>query len=116
MEIVNELYNDTATVLDHRVYDLITGTFAGEHQGYLDEGQQWDPDAALETAKFLHFSDWPMPKPWIHADPQVVEQNRPSCLRSPTNDNKTDCRNRELWLGFYDDFRRRRKEVCGIQV
>lgn len=115
-EIFNELYNDTAMVLDHKVYDLITSTFAGEHQGYLDGGQQWDPDVALETAKFLHFSDWPVPKPWIHADPRVVEQNQPSCLHNPTNGNPTDCRNRELWLGFYDDFRTRRKEVCGIEV
>ena len=67
MEIVNKLYKDKALILPHRPYDLLTGEFAAkpedDHQKYLgDEEEQWDPDAVLEEAKYLHFSDWPMPK------------------------------------------------------
>ena len=67
MEIVNTLYKDKALILPHRPYDLLTGEFAAkfddDHQKYLgDEEERWDPDAILEEAKYLHFSDWPMPK------------------------------------------------------
>ncbi len=67
MEIVNTLYKDKALILPHRPYNLLTGEFAAkpeaDHQNYLgDEEEQWDPDAVLQEAKYLHFSDWPMPK------------------------------------------------------
>ena len=67
MEVVNKLYKDKALILPHRPYDLLTGEFAAkpdaDHQNYLgDETEQWDPDAVLDEAKYLHFSDWPMPK------------------------------------------------------
>ncbi|KAM4064417.1 glycosyltransferase family 8 protein [Hirsutella rhossiliensis] len=45
MEIVNGLYQDSALVLPHRPYNLITGEFrTDDHTSYLD---------------------WPVPKPWI---------------------------------------------------
>ena len=64
MDLLNTLYQDSAMVLPHRPYDLLTGEFRGDdHQKYLqDEQQQWDPDAVLKETKFLHFSDWPLPK------------------------------------------------------
>ncbi|EAQ83433.1 hypothetical protein CHGG_09837 [Chaetomium globosum CBS 148.51] len=49
MEIVNYLYGDTALVLPHRRIS------AGE-------SEVWDPVAVFNEAKFLHFSDWPVPK------------------------------------------------------
>ena len=64
MDILNTLYQDSAMILPHRPYDLLTGEFRGDdHQKYLrDQQQQWDPDAILKEAKFLHFSDWPLAK------------------------------------------------------
>ena len=72
MEIVNILYKDKALILPHRPYDLLTGEFAAKpddtHQNYLgDEEERWDPDIILQEAKYLHFSDWPMPKVCAHA-------------------------------------------------
>ena len=64
MDILNTLYRDSAMILPHRRYDLLTGEFRGDdHQKYLqDPQQQWDPDAILKEAKYMHFSDWPLPK------------------------------------------------------
>lgn len=64
MEIVNNLYGENAMILPHRKYDLLTGEFrAGEHERYLgNEVEEWDPERVLGEAKFLHFSDWPVPK------------------------------------------------------
>lgn len=64
MEIVNTLYKDSALILPHRPYDLLTGEFRSKkHDKYLgNKEEMWDPDTTLEEAKFLHFSDWPVPK------------------------------------------------------
>lgn len=64
MEIFNELYKDSALIIPHRPYNLLTGEFRSEsHTAYLGNPlEQWDPDLALSEAKYLHFSDWPVPK------------------------------------------------------
>ncbi|KAL8914216.1 MAG: hypothetical protein Q9171_001087 [Xanthocarpia ochracea] len=66
MEIVNQLYRDNAMILPHRPYDLLTGEFRDTgvvHKAYMgSEEEPFDPEAILKEAKFLHFSDWPMPK------------------------------------------------------
>ena len=64
MDILNSLYQDSAMILPHRRYDLLTGEFRGkDHQNYLrDDQQRWDPDAVWKEAKYIHFSDWPLPK------------------------------------------------------
>ena len=66
MEILNDLYFGSATVLPHRQYGLLTGEFnhgPKNHSlftGSVDE--IWDPEKALREAKIVHFSDWPVPK------------------------------------------------------
>ena len=72
MEIVNNLYRDSAFILPHRPYDLLTGEFRGKnHSAYLgNKEEQWDPDGVLKEAKFLHFSDWPVPK--VDPDPHLL--------------------------------------------
>lgn len=64
MEIVNDLYRDSAIILPHRPYDLLTGEFRGKnHAAYLGNPLEgWDPYAILNETKYLHFSDWPVPK------------------------------------------------------
>lgn len=65
MEIVNDLYKDHALILPHRPYDMLTGEFrnVGVHTDYMGSAEElFDPEIALKEAKFLHFSDWPVPK------------------------------------------------------
>jgi hypothetical protein len=110
MEIVNNLYNNSCIIIPHRRYDVLTGEFRGKgsHASYLGNTYEtWDPEVAFKEAKFLHFSDWPVPKPWIDASDGVIEDNQPKYKLG--HDNVTeDCRARALWLGFYADFKARR--------
>ena len=112
MEILNYLYGDAALVLPHRPYDLLTQVFRweeGEHAKYLgDESEVWDPIAVFNEARFLHFSDWPVPKPWLETK-KLRGQKQPGCR---VRDGVEYCVERDLWNGFYEDFMERRK-VCG---
>jgi alpha-N-acetylglucosamine transferase len=107
MEIVNTLYRDNALILPHRPYNLLTGEFRSKkHQPYLGNSEEtWDPDLALKEAKFIHFSDWPVPKPWISHD-DSFEDKQPKCIEVR---GRQDCRNRDIWINLYDDFAKRRK-------
>ncbi|KAH8649968.1 glucose N-acetyltransferase [Xylariales sp. PMI_506] len=107
MEIVNQLYIDQAMILPHRPYDLLTGEFRGEkHENYLGtDREEWDPVTIFNEAKYLHFSDWPVPKPWIPMQESVRNSKQPACV---TKNGQEDCSARELWNGFYSDFKDRR--------
>jgi hypothetical protein len=109
MKIVNNLYDKDCMIIPHRRYDLIAGEFRSKrtHENYLGNGYEaWDPEVIVKEAKFFHFSDWPVPKPWIDASEDVVLENQPKC-ESLANRTE-DCRARDLWLGFYIDLRERR--------
>ncbi|KAL3461830.1 nucleotide-diphospho-sugar transferase [Aspergillus heterothallicus] len=96
MEIVNKLYKDSALILPHRPYGLLTGEFRfTSHTAYLD---------------------WPVPKPWVPASPSTVQEEKPACEMDPATGREDDCRARDLWLGFYADFAIRRESVCGMAV
>lgn len=113
MEIVNDLYGRSCFIIPHRKYDLLTGEFkSGDHWKYLgSKEEKWDPDAILEEAKFLHFSDWPYPKPWIGTSDSTTDANKPGCHE--VEGGEMDCRDQQAWLNFYTDFRDRRDSVCG---
>jgi hypothetical protein len=66
MEIINDLYKNSALVIPHRPYILLTGEFRSHnHADYLgNDIQAWEPEKVLKEAKFIHFSDWPVPKVW----------------------------------------------------
>ncbi|KXH46224.1 glucose N-acetyltransferase [Colletotrichum nymphaeae SA-01] len=112
MELVNELYQDSAMVLPHRPYDLLTGEFSKDnHQWYLGSDEEaWDPVAVYNEAKFLHFSDWPLPKPWLDAPENLVREREPKCVA--LIDGLGSCAARDIWRGIYEEFRERRKRVC----
>ncbi|KAI1440442.1 glycosyltransferase family 8 protein [Annulohypoxylon stygium] len=114
MEIVNQLYIDTAMILPHRPYDLLTGEFRGDkHENYLGtDREEWDPVAIFNEAKFLHFSDWPVPKPWISMSDSMRQDKQPKCVEK---NGQEDCSARELWNGFYNDFAQRRSTVCSTR-
>ncbi|KAK4168483.1 nucleotide-diphospho-sugar transferase [Cladorrhinum sp. PSN259] len=113
MEIVNQLYKDNALVLPHRKYNLLSREFAAEdHSKYLGTDQtEWNPVDIFKEAKFVHFSDWPMPKPWLRSPPNLRAEREPKCRDK--DDGKT-CVERDIWNGFYDGFRDRRQRICGL--
>jgi alpha-N-acetylglucosamine transferase len=114
MDIINNLYKDKILRIPQRPYNLLTGEFRRRnHVPYLgSRSEQWDPDAILGEAKFMHFSDWPIPKPWMRASKDLLNKHMPRCTTSEWF-GATDCRDRTLWLKLYFDFAMRRKEVCG---
>ncbi|QKX54216.1 uncharacterized protein TRUGW13939_01301 [Talaromyces rugulosus] len=88
-----------------------------KHADYLGNSEEaWDPEKVLNEAKFLHFSDWPVPKPWIAASPSVIQEKQPTCDLNPATGQEDDCRARDIWLGVYEDFAKRRKNVCDLSV
>lgn len=110
MEIVNNLYGKDCMILPHRRYDLLTGLFRSEgaRVNYTgNEYEKWDPEKMVKEAKFLHFSDWPYPKPWLNASPEVTEAKAPQCEKDA--EGREDCTARDIWLGFYSDFKKRRQ-------
>ncbi|KAL2197353.1 glycosyltransferase family 8 protein [Corynascus similis CBS 632.67] len=112
MEIINQLYLDNALVLPHRPYDLLSSEFRNQpddHSRYLGtDREEWDPVAVLNEAKFIHFSDWPLPKPWITPKEHQWQEVQPECHE---RHGQESCIEREIWYGFYSDFIERRK-VC----
>jgi hypothetical protein len=68
---------------------------------------KWDAQRVLEEAKVVHFSDWPLPKPWVMWPLDGLQEIQPSCGGS-----HLACPERKVWKGLYDDFRKRRKDIC----
>lgn len=107
MEIVNELYLDSALVLPHRQYNMLSAEYRREnHSDYLgSDREEWDPIAAYNEAKFVHFSDWPVPKPWIQ-DLDLRLEHEPQCHMV---NEELSCTEREIWNKLYTDFAVTRK-------
>lgn len=119
MDLLNHRFGSSAMVLPHRPYAMLTAEFRKkDHSAYLGtingprdhmSKYEWDPDRALAEAKLVHFSDWPLPKPWVMWPPDGLAEMQPDC-----GHDKQSCRDRTLWKGLYDDFRKRRKDLCRI--
>lgn len=113
MEIVNNLYGKSCVILPHRKYDLLSGEFRPDHhESYLGSKEAvWDTDEILKETKFVHFSDYPYPKPWLKAGDAETEARAPECRKVNGTDGvvKEDCRDREAWKWLYTDFSKRRK-------
>ncbi|OBS22483.1 hypothetical protein FPOA_08820 [Fusarium poae] len=111
MEVANNLYRENAFILPHRPYDLITGEFRRDtHSNYLgSDTETWDPVAAYNEAKLVHFSDWPLPKPWQTPDNLRLEF-QPNCTISAQG--TEDCAARIIWNHLYTDFKKKRKGIC----
>lgn len=133
MELVNALFGDSALVLPHRPYILLSGEFrraaiAPPHdattttgneveieaekeetqsfQLYLgDRAERWDAQRVRAEAKYIHFSDWPVPKPWMRAATKRVQRHQPPCRLTPQG---MDCAARDVWVRLYKDFEDRR--------
>jgi hypothetical protein len=112
MELVNERFEDSALVIPHRPYALLTGEFRNaNHSAYLGNTFEiWNAEKALKEAKLVHFSDWPLPKPWIMWPSEGVAEIQPDC----GGDREVVCSERKIWKGLYKDFRERRKDICKL--
>lgn len=109
MEIINSLYRQSALVLPHRRYAMLTGEFRGhDHAKYLgSDVAVWDPAAAYSEAKLIHFSDWPLPKPWLPITEKQRLDIQPDCANR--TDGTEDCTARTIWNSLYTDFKTKRK-------
>ncbi|CAI6260981.1 unnamed protein product [Periconia digitata] len=112
MDILNKVYGTSSTVIPHRKYDLLTGEIRPkEHHSYLGSKELWRVKDVLAETKFVHFSDWPMPKPWLEAKPEDWEKYKPKCRE--ISDVERDCSDQEAWLELRRDFTARRERICG---
>jgi hypothetical protein len=131
MEILNDVFLDTATVIPHRPYAMLSSEFRRSVIARLDEESQntslredkhpnqihgaylgsdteiWDPIAVYNEAKFVHFSDWPVPKPWIRMNEGERRKYQPDCVKQA--DGNFDCSERTIWNELYEDFWVRRE-------
>ncbi|KAL4867851.1 hypothetical protein BDV12DRAFT_111290 [Aspergillus spectabilis] len=116
MELLNEFYGNSAMVLPHRQYGLISGEFRTQnHTAFFgNDIEAWDPDRVLAEAKFVHFSDWPLPKPWVMWPHQMLADILPKCRNNPGTLHESGCRDRDVWMKLYDDFRIKRRDVCKL--
>ncbi|KAF4555999.1 Glucose N-acetyltransferase-like protein 1 [Elsinoe fawcettii] len=117
MEVLNAVFGKEATVLEHRGYDLLSGEFRKtNHTAYLagvsgeDKGE-WNATRVLEQAKYVHFSDWPLKKPWFYRGEvrEKFREHQPTCeIRAG---GETLCSDRDAWLWLYNDFLERRERT-----
>lgn len=116
MEVLNALYGNSAMVLPHRRYGLLSGEFRStDHTAYLgNDYEKWDAKRALREASLVHFSDWPLPKPWIMWPQSLMRDMQPHCEVNPGTASEAGCEGREVWVELYNEFRRRRKDVCAL--
>ncbi|KAK7193026.1 hypothetical protein DPSP01_007629 [Paraphaeosphaeria sporulosa] len=112
MELVNDRFEHSAMVLPHRPYALLTGEFRrSNHSAYLGNTfEAWDPEKVFKEAKLVHFSDWPLPKPWIMWPSEGLAEVQPDCGGS----HEGTCLERVIWKHLYEDFRQRRKDICRL--
>ncbi|OTA08366.1 N-acetylglucosaminyltransferase [Trichoderma parareesei] len=115
MELLNKMYADTAMVLPHRPYTMLSSEFRETNHGlYLgsDDAGEWDPAAVLREARTVHFSDYPMPKPWKKKltawDEMNIRDLEPRCEVKRSEEEEEDCSAREAWRWLYSDFRERK--------
>ncbi|KAF2157380.1 glycosyltransferase family 8 protein [Myriangium duriaei CBS 260.36] len=110
MEVLNHLWKNDSMPIPWRPYDLITGEFkSADHSNYLGSKEEvWNATEILNEVKFLHFSDWPVPKPWLPHAASEVDKIVEGCAY----DSKMDCDSVKVWEGIYKDFWKRRETVC----
>jgi len=111
MEIINTLFGSSCSILPHEIYALLTGEFRSPdppHKAFIGEKGEWDPEKVIGEAKFVHFSDYPFPKPWEETTADEQEEAVPECVVEAEG-KREDCRAREIWIGLYKDFKARRQ-------
>ncbi|KAH7129789.1 glucose N-acetyltransferase [Dactylonectria estremocensis] len=116
MEIVNRMFAKSAMILPHRRLALLSGEFrASDHSRYLapNEGVEWNAMGEVSRAYLVHFSDWPLPKPWKHRTKQQWENALPACPDDDVEkEDRPRCADRVMWTGLYEDYDNGKKTFC----
>ena len=109
--LLNQLYADSAMVLPHRKYGLLTSEFRSKtHKHYHGNDYEiWNPDRAMREASLVHFYDHPLPMPWVMWPQELLKEIRPTCDYMSGTPQESGCWDREAWMELYNDFRKRRK-------
>nr|POE75793.1 glucose n-acetyltransferase 1 [Quercus suber] len=118
--VINHRFGASSIVIPHRPYLLQSAEyrrhahapFLGNINGPANHLSHWDPKKVLAEAKIIHFNDWPLPKPWIMWPHDAVQEMQPDC--DSLGEFQYSCKEREIWKDLYDDFRKRRKDMCGL--
>lgn len=116
MEVLNHMFKDSAMILPHRRLALLTGEFrASDHQKYLapDQDEEWNAMAEASRAYLVHFSDWPLPKPWISPSDAQWKAALPACPEDEQDrSDRPRCADRTMWEGFYQEYRDDMDRYC----
>lgn len=111
MEVMNHVFGRNCQVMPCEPYALLTGELRrGDHAAFLESGSGhsehgWDHDVVLNEAKLVHFSDHPLPKPWLATDEEIMAA-KPDC--SFFAELGKECRAQDIWMDFYKTFRNKR--------
>jgi alpha-N-acetylglucosamine transferase len=118
MEVVNKMFRNSAMILPHRRLALLTGEFRKtEHSQYLapDEDEEWNAMGEVSRSFLVHFSDWPLPKPWKPRSNRQWQEALPACPDDDVErEDRPRCADRVMWTGFYEMYDMERKRQCKI--
>ena len=69
MDVMNDLEKNRCLVLPSH-YDFLSGELRNtDHSAYLGNARlAWNATAELAKAAYVHFSDFPVPKPWLSSN------------------------------------------------
>lgn len=116
MEVINHMFKDSAMILPHRRLALLTGEFRSkDHSRYMapDVDEEWNAMGEVSRAVLVHFSDWPLPKPWKPRSKKLWEETMPECDENDMGaPDRPPCDNRMMWTGFYSEYERDREHIC----
>ncbi|OAQ68551.1 glucose n-acetyltransferase [Pochonia chlamydosporia 170] len=116
MEVINSMFKDLAMILPYRRLALLTGEFRNkDHSKYLapNQEEQWNAMGEVSRAVLVHFSDWPLPKPWKTQTKEDWDKAMPKCLADDTEtDDKPACADQVMWTGFYTDYDLDKEAQC----
>ncbi|KPM42818.1 hypothetical protein AK830_g3769 [Neonectria ditissima] len=116
MEVLNYMFRDSAMILPHRRLALLTGEFrTQDHEKYLalDVDEEWNAMGEVSRAYLVHFSDWPLPKPWKRRTKKQWEDALPECRDDDVErEDRPRCSDRVTWMDFYETYDREKKARC----
>ncbi|ODV60973.1 glycosyltransferase family 8 protein [Ascoidea rubescens DSM 1968] len=95
---------------------------------YWTTSKFWNAKSFYQNIKSIHFSDWPVPKPWIeHVPNQDYIKAKVLCPNNQKELKKyydkvvkptiiDDCESSKLWNFFYEHFKSERENICELPL
>ena len=75
----------------------------------------WGAKTILDDAKFIHFADVPMPKPWVRApsmEEKLYQSAKAECLRKTKNNGQACDKELLVWTGLYETYTSYIEDYC----